>query len=83
MERRETTSAVYHVAEGTGYSVIDGKRFDWKTSDTFCIPAWNRYQHFSGDGEAAYLFRFDDRPMLTALGFYRWEGIDVESLAEK
>lgn len=77
---RETASSIYHVVEGSGYSIIDGQRFDWRKSDTFCIPAWNQYQHFAADGETAYLYRAHDKPMLKALGFYRKEEMDVESL---
>jgi gentisate 1,2-dioxygenase len=74
---------VYHVVEGTGHSVIDGKTFQWKMGDTFCIPAWNKYQHFADAGETVYLYRFDDRPMLRSLGFLRTEGVDVESLVSE
>jgi len=78
---RETASSVYHVITGTGYSEINGQRFDWKQGDTFCVPAWNKYSHTAAEGaEAVYLYRFHDKPMLTALGFYRAEGVDVESL---
>jgi gentisate 1,2-dioxygenase len=28
-----------------------------------------------------YLYRFDDRPMIEALGFHRWEGMETEQLA--
>ncbi|OOQ86280.1 gentisate 1,2-dioxygenase [Penicillium brasilianum] len=78
--RRETTSAVYHVISGRGRSVIGEEEFAWEQGDTFCVPSWYRYQHFAGEGERVYLYRFDDRPMLDALGFYRAEGMDVESL---
>jgi gentisate 1,2-dioxygenase len=79
-ETRETSSCVYHVVSGTGYTVIDGKTFNWKESDTFCIPSWKTYQHFAENTEDVYLYRFDDKPMLRALGFYRKDGVDVESL---
>lgn len=78
---RETASAVYHVIEGSGYTIIDGNKFEWKKSDTFCIPAWYKYQHFSSSDERVYLYRFDDKPMLDALGFYRSQDTDVEALA--
>lgn len=78
--RQETSSSVYHVISGTGKSEIDGKTFLWKEGDTFCIPSWNKYQHFADSSEPAYLYRFDDKPMIKALGFYREAGIDVESL---
>jgi len=78
--RRETTSFVYHVIEGTGHSDIGGKDFEWKRGDTFCIPSWNKFQHVADKGQVVYLYRFDDKPMLTSLGFYRTEDMDVEGL---
>jgi len=81
---RETASSVYHVITGTGHSEINGQRFDWKQGDTFCVPAWNKYSHTAAEGsEPVYLYRFHDKPMLTALGFYRAEGVDVESLVSE
>ncbi|KAJ5095288.1 Cupin 2 conserved barrel [Penicillium argentinense] len=79
--RRETTSAVYHVVAGRGRSVINGQVYKWEEGDTFCVPAWYRYQHLA-DG-AVYLYRFDDRPMIEALGFYREEDMDVEGLVSE
>lgn len=78
---RETSSAVYHVIEGSGHSVIDGLTIRWTQGDTFCIPAWLSYQHFAGE-EDVYLYRFDDKPMLKALGYYRFEGQSIESLIQ-
>ena len=60
--------------------MVDEKKLQWKKGDTFCIPAWHKYQHFADPGEKVYLYRFDDKPMLRALGFYRTAGTDVESL---
>lgn len=77
---RETASSVYHVIVGSGYSEIGGKKYEWRTGDTFCIPSWYKYQHFAGSSETVYLYRFDDKPMIKALGFYRWEGMDTETL---
>ena len=69
----ETASSVYHVVEGTGHTLIEGKEYRWKKGDTFCVPSWHRYQHFADARETVYLYRFDDKPMLKALGFYRVE----------
>lgn len=80
LPRRETASSVYHVNSGSGYSIIGDERFEWKQGDTFCIPSWFPYRHFASAEETVYLYRFDDKPMLEALGFYRWEGMDTETL---
>jgi gentisate 1,2-dioxygenase len=77
---RETASSVYHVIEGKGYTQIGDVKITWKKGDTFCVPAWYKYQHFADEAETVYLYRFDDKPMLKSLGFYRVEGVDVESL---
>jgi gentisate 1,2-dioxygenase len=77
---RETASSVYHIIQGQGHSEIDGKIFDWKQGDTMCIPAWHKYQHFADATEKVYFYRFDDKPMLKALGFYRVDGMDTETL---
>lgn len=78
--RRETTSSVYHVITGSGRSVIGDKEYFWEEGDTFCIPSWYKYRHFAGNGDAVYLYRFDDRPMMDALGFHRSEEMDLETL---
>ena len=79
---RETASSIYHIIEGEGSTVINGQAFRWKRGDTFCIPSWHRYQHRNDvpEGETVYLYRYDDKPMLNALGFYRAERVDVETL---
>src|SRR5262245_48551221 len=42
---RHTGSWMYQVAKGRGFSVIDGKRFDWKERDIFCVPSWAWHEH--------------------------------------
>ncbi|KAJ5610295.1 hypothetical protein N7510_007014 [Penicillium lagena] len=78
--RRETTSSVYHAVAGAGYSIIGDKKLIWEKGDTFCIPSWYKYQHFADPGQPVYLYRFDDKPMIDALGFYRSGEMDAESL---
>jgi gentisate 1,2-dioxygenase len=78
---KETASSVYHVVEGSGYTEVEGKKLIWERGDTFCIPSWHQYQHFATSEETVYLYRFDDKPMLKALGFYRVEGSNTEALA--
>lgn len=80
---QETLSSVYHVIEGSGYTIIGHEKFVWQKGDTFCIPSWYPFQHFTDgkDGdEPVYLYRFDDKPMLTSLGFYRTAETDIETL---
>ena len=80
-EIRETSSAVYHIYEGRGWSTIGDKVFQWKQGDTFCVPAWQNYQHTAASSGTAYLYRVDDQPMLKALGLYRLDGVSIETIA--
>ncbi|OAR02359.1 hypothetical protein LLEC1_02450 [Akanthomyces lecanii] len=78
--RQETSSSVYHVIEGSGWSKIGDRTLHWQRGDTFCIPAWYKYKHFANrEKEGVYLYRFDDRPMLKSLGLLRThvEGADT------
>ena len=59
------TSGINHVVN------LGSTTIEWKRGDTFCIPLWTPYEHRAV--EKTYLFRFDDRPALRALGWYRTE----------
>jgi gentisate 1,2-dioxygenase len=69
--RRETAGVVYHVYEGKGSTIVGDERLDWEQGDTFCIPSWMPYRHEAR--KDTYLFRYDDRPVLEAIGAYRRE----------
>ena len=71
---RHTGSFIYQVAKGSGYSIIDGKRFDWTERDIFCVPSWAWHEHANTSAsEDACLFTFNDLPVMQSLGFYREE----------
>lgn len=69
---KHTGSFVYQCAKGTGYSIINGQRFDWKERDIFCVPSWAWHEHHNAsDSEDACLFSFNDLPVMEALGLYQ------------
>jgi gentisate 1,2-dioxygenase len=69
---RHASSSVYLVITGTGFSVIDGQRFDWEQGDVFAIPSWACHEHANtSQTETAALFSFTDAPVIHALGLYR------------
>ena len=73
---RHTGSIVYQCAKGAGYSVINGRRFDWKERDIFVVPSWAYHEHANAsDREDACLFSFNDLPSIRALGLYREEAL--------
>jgi len=68
---RETASAIMHVYEGSGRSRIGTTVLEWKQGDTFAVPGWQTAVHENIGDRSAYLFRFDDRPLVQALAMYR------------
>lgn len=73
---RQTGSFVYQCAKGQGYSIINGRRFDWRERDIFVVPAWMYHEHANAsDTEDACLFAFHDLPVMRALGLYREEAL--------
>ncbi|OGQ78721.1 MAG: hypothetical protein A3F90_06130 [Deltaproteobacteria bacterium RIFCSPLOWO2_12_FULL_60_19] len=76
-EHRHTSSAIYHVFRGKGFTVIDGERHEWETGDSFTVPLWRWHSHGNSGREPAMLFGMNDRPILDAFGFYREEGQKV------
>ena len=69
---KHTGSVVYQCAKGSGYSVINGKRFNWKERDIFCVPSWHYHEHANNsETEDACLFSFNDFPTISKLGLYQ------------
>ncbi len=71
--RRFAGSAVFYVAQGQGYSIINGQQFLWGKGDIIALPSWALHEHANNGAEDAVLFSINDRPVLQALGFYREE----------
>jgi gentisate 1,2-dioxygenase len=72
---RHTSSTVYHVFRGAGATVIDGVRYEWESGDTLSVPLWRFHYHENRFAEPAILFVLSNKPALSALGYYREEGI--------
>lgn len=59
---RHTHSTIYYAHQGSGYTVINGVRFDWKKGDYFVVPNWAWHEHAAT--EDAYLFSANDIPIM-------------------
>ena len=70
---RETSSAVYHVVQGTGWTQIDGARYEWGEGDFFAIPPRAAHAHGNDGSAPAVLYSLQDVPLMRALGQYRME----------
>ena len=69
---RQTASLLVAPFEGSGYSIVDGKRFDWTAFDTLAVPggAWCEHVNAS-DKEPAVLFVASDEPALQAFALFK------------
>jgi gentisate 1,2-dioxygenase len=68
---RETSSAIYHVYDGDGHVDIASQQLTFTRGDTFCVPAWRAVTLRNTGSAPAYLFKFDDRPLIDSRGVYR------------
>ena len=73
---RHTTSAVYHVFEGEGYSIIDGQQFDWSRGDLFVVPSWSWHEFGNDSRQEAILFSIQDNPVIKSLALFREEAYE-------
>lgn len=71
LAHRHSASAIYHVAEGHGASIVAGQRLDWEEHDVFCVPLWSYHEHINSSSEPAILFSYTDAPMFQALDLFR------------
>jgi gentisate 1,2-dioxygenase len=73
---RHTGSAVYHVVEGEGETIIDGQRFSWSKGSIIAQPSWAVHEHANTSAtKDAVLFSINDTPVVEALGLYYEEDL--------
>ena len=74
---RHTSSAIYHVIEGQGRSIVGGQSLEWTERDIFCVPNWTEHEHENTSAtEPAFLFSFTDIPVLRAMDLLREESVE-------
>ncbi len=75
---RHTAAAINYYFEGSGYSIVEGTRFDWKAGDLMLsAPGWGIHNHASND-EPVYELTIQDSPLNIAMGSLLWQ----ENLAQ-
>ncbi|MGA8319561.1 MAG: cupin domain-containing protein [Xanthobacteraceae bacterium] len=69
---RTTANLLVSPFEGEGYSIVDGKRYDWKEFDTLAIPGGFWFEHHNGSAKAPlFFFVASDEPVLKKLDLYK------------
>lgn len=76
---RQTASLLIAPFEGSGYSIVNGERFDWGRFDTLALPGGCWAEHVNGsDTEPAILFVASDEPAQKAFGLLQRWGRDAK-----
>jgi gentisate 1,2-dioxygenase len=70
---RHSSSTIYFVLEGSGYSVMNGQRFDWGKGDFFMTPPWVWHEHVNTAAQDSLFFVMSDKPIMDAFKLYREE----------
>jgi gentisate 1,2-dioxygenase len=65
-----SASAVFHVVEGRGTSVINGITYSWGPKDTFSAPVFAKIDHKAIGDSPAFLVRIHDTPLQEKIGYY-------------
>lgn len=76
-DERRTGTIVYCALEGSGTTVIGGKRFDWSKNDILIVPPWH-WHHHENSASDAILYSVTDQPALEKLGVFRSQGRDPQ-----
>jgi gentisate 1,2-dioxygenase len=75
LAHRQTSSAIYVVHEGHGYTMAGDQRIEWGKNDIFAIPPWVWHHHVNLQSATdSTLLMVTDQPMVKAMGCYREEG---------
>jgi gentisate 1,2-dioxygenase len=70
---RHTAAAINYFFSGSGYSMVDGKRYTWKSGDLMLTaPGWAIHNHSSND-ESVYELTIQDSPLNIAMGSLLWQ----------
>ena len=70
-EARLGNEVVYHVLNGRGHSIVDGKRYDWGPHDSLHVPMGWWQQHFNDDpNKPAHLLAGLPAPLLEHISPY-------------
>ena len=70
---RHTSAAINYYFGGSGFSVVEGKRYEWKAGDLMLsAPGWGVHNHASYD-ESVYELTVQDQPLMIYLESLLWQ----------
>jgi len=70
---RHVSSAINYYFRGSGYSVVDGRRYEWSAGDLMVsAPGWAVHNHASYD-QAVYELTIQDQPLNIEMESLLWQ----------
>ena len=70
---RHVSAAINYYFAGSGYSVVEGKKYEWAAGDLMLsAPGWAIHNHASKD-EDVYELTIQDQPLHIAMGSLLWQ----------
>ena len=77
-KHKHNMEAIILIIQGTGYTEIDGVKYEWKKGDVITIPPMAVHQHFnSGKEEDARFFAVTTIPLMVNIGSLMAEQIET------
>jgi gentisate 1,2-dioxygenase len=71
---RHVSAAINYYFRGSGYSRVEGKRYDWKAGDLMVsAPGWAVHNHASNDDEPVYELTIQDQPLNIYMESLLWQ----------
>ncbi|GBC82828.1 5-nitrosalicylic acid 1,2-dioxygenase [bacterium HR10] len=65
---KHTFAGIYYVVRGRGYTIVDGKKIEWKEGDVLALPPWSFHENVNADpAEPAILLGVFDLPLMMGL----------------
>jgi gentisate 1,2-dioxygenase len=65
---RHSWDAVLFMVDGSGWTEVDGVRYDWKAWDAIHIPAWTWHRHGNEGDRPGRFMSYSSEPTLWTLG---------------
>ena len=69
--QRSTANRIFVIVDGSGETIVDGKRFAWTRGDCIAVPCWTWFEHHVMTD--VQMFSMSDEPLMRFSQYYRCE----------
>ncbi len=79
---RHSWDAILFMVDGSGWTEVDGVRYDWKAWDAIHLPAWSWHRHGNDGDRPGRFMSYSSEPTLWTLGMSLIEDAGHEPFAK-